>query len=219
MNFREVAMNKADTSKKRSKVAKGLAIGVAGGAALVGAACAAVAPRKDPGIEVLWRDMSRYRYAHRGLHDAQSAVPENSLEAFRWARTAGFASELDVHLTVDGIPVVIHDSDLSRMTGRPGFVEKLTIHQLASYKLSGTCFGIPTLDEVLSLYDWGLDRMMPPPLMVELKVEGNAAALCKAVMKMLTMCAMSCKAFIRRYLRGCVYTGQRLFVVSSRQTF
>ena len=52
--------------------------------------------------------------AHRG--DSFHA-PENTLEAARRGREAGAdAWELDVHLTRDGVPVVVHDESLLRTT-------------------------------------------------------------------------------------------------------
>lgn len=51
--------------------------------------------------------------AHRG--DSYFA-PENTLEAARRAHGAGDAWELDVQLTRDGVPVVIHDDSLIRTT-------------------------------------------------------------------------------------------------------
>jgi len=53
--------------------------------------------------------------AHRGLHD--STRDENSLGAFANAISHGYAVELDVRLTKDGVPVVIHDSKLDRTFG------------------------------------------------------------------------------------------------------
>lgn len=40
-------------------------------------------------------------YAHRGLHDGNVKVPENSLQAFRLAVENGYGMELDVQLTAD----------------------------------------------------------------------------------------------------------------------
>lgn len=69
--------------------------------------------------------------AHRG--DSFHA-PENTLEAGRLAwKTGAHAWELDVHLTRDGVPIVIHDDSLTRTTdvaarfahdprGRDGFL-------------------------------------------------------------------------------------------------
>jgi len=49
--------------------------------------------------------------AHRGVHDE---APENTLEAFRAARTMGVDGvELDVHRTSDGQLVVHHDFDVA----------------------------------------------------------------------------------------------------------
>lgn len=52
-----------------------------------------------------------------------AAAPENSLAAFDQALEGGAEGiELDVQLTADGIPVVFHDPDLRRITGRPGTI-------------------------------------------------------------------------------------------------
>jgi glycerophosphoryl diester phosphodiesterase len=52
--------------------------------------------------------------AHRG---ASTVAPENTLPAFAAAAPAGAdAVECDVHLSADGVPVVIHDDDLRRTT-------------------------------------------------------------------------------------------------------
>ena len=60
------------------------------------------------------------KYAHRGLHTEDGTVPENSLPAFRAAAEAGYAVEMDVHLTADDQLVVFHDDTLERMCGVPG---------------------------------------------------------------------------------------------------
>src|SRR5262245_45061418 len=63
-------------------------------------------------------------WAHRG---ASAHAPENTLEAFELARTAGADGiELDVRLDRDGTAVVFHDSDLQRLCDRPGCIEDLT---------------------------------------------------------------------------------------------
>lgn len=68
--------------------------------------------------------------AHRG---ASGLAPENTLAAFRLAmamRADGF--ELDVQLSADGQPVVIHDARLNRTTDRTGAVATLTVAELAA---------------------------------------------------------------------------------------
>ena len=92
--------------------------------------------------------------AHRGAsHDA----PENTLAAFRRAWDAGVECvELDVHLSRDGVPVIIHDADTKRTTGKPGKVAEQTLAELraldaGSWK-SAAFAGekIPTLAEALA---------------------------------------------------------------------
>src|SRR5580693_9907041 len=55
--------------------------------------------------------------AHRGLHDLAAGRPENSLAAFEAAAEAGYPCELDVQLTDSGELIVLHDADLTRVTG------------------------------------------------------------------------------------------------------
>lgn len=62
-------------------------------------------------------------HAHRG---ASADAPENTLAAFRLAIVQGAPGiELDVHVTADDVPVVIHDPSLDRTTDRSGLVRHL----------------------------------------------------------------------------------------------
>ena len=77
----------------------------------LGAWCALLKPRRgQPG----WEKFQSARFAHRGLHNADAGIPENSMSAFRAAVERGFGAELDVHLMADGNLAVVHDSDLTR---------------------------------------------------------------------------------------------------------
>ena len=117
----------------------------------------------------------QWRYAHRGLHDREKGIPENSMAAFKRAAANGFGAELDVHLMKDGQLAVIHDASLLRTAGADVEIEDLTAEALDQYPLEGTEQRIPLLEEVLPLFT---DRA---PLIVELKAErGNAAALAPA---------------------------------------
>lgn len=98
--------------------------------------------------------------AHRGLHC--EGVCENSIEAFRRAMENGYGIELDVHLTRDNRLCVMHDSLLSRMTGKPGVIERLTSEELKAYKLKDGQ-DIPMLPDVLQLVDGRV------PILIELK--------------------------------------------------
>ncbi|MBQ6735811.1 MAG: glycerophosphodiester phosphodiesterase [Lachnospiraceae bacterium] len=96
-------------------------------------------------------------FAHRGF---SGKYPENTLLAFDEARkTKGCDGiELDVHLSADGIPVIIHDEEVDRtaVSGR-GTVKDLTLEQLRRFDLSYTFAGkcerqrIPTLEEYFDL--------------------------------------------------------------------
>ena len=67
-------------------------------------------------------------FAHRG---ASGYAPENTLEAFTLAITQGADGiELDVQLTKDGIPVVIHDETIDRVTEKKGWVKDYTLKEL-----------------------------------------------------------------------------------------
>lgn len=66
--------------------------------------------------------------AHRG---ASSTQPENTLASFEAALALGApVLELDVRLSADGIPVVLHDPDLSRTTDGSGWVHELAFEQI-----------------------------------------------------------------------------------------
>ena len=72
--------------------------------------------------------------AHRGLHNEDFS--ENGLKAFQNAIDNDFAFELDVHLSLDGKLIVSHDSNLERMTGKPGIIEQLNSEDIRkNYKI------------------------------------------------------------------------------------
>lgn len=112
-------------------------------------------------------------FAHRGLHDNEKGIPENSLKAFEKAASAGYGIELDVRLTKDGIPVVFHDEDLCRMCGIPYRVKDLTLPELKEFCLLQTGERIPTLREALDLIN-GRVRVL-----VELKMDFGDFRLCE----------------------------------------
>jgi glycerophosphoryl diester phosphodiesterase len=88
--------------------------------------------------------------AHRG---ASAQQPENTLAAFEAAARAGAdAIELDVRLTADGVPVVLHDPDVSVTTDGRGQVHELTIEQIKQLDAArgrGPGQEVPTLAEAL----------------------------------------------------------------------
>lgn len=104
---------------------------------------------------------------HRGV---PALHQENTLAGFRRATELGIpAVELDVRLTRDGKLVVFHDSDVSRMTGRPGVVAHLTWDQVARLRLRRDVpMGIdPHGAQVIAHYD----REERIPLLAEVLAE------------------------------------------------
>ncbi len=118
-------------------------------------------------------------YAHRGLHNNMTDAPENSLKSFAHAVEHGYGIELDVQLTKDLIPVVLHDYNLKRACGKDIKVADLTYDELKAYKLFKSQERIPVLKEVLELVDGKV------PLIIELKIPWGARKLCEAVAKLL----------------------------------
>lgn len=130
-----------------------------------------------PLLDASW--LSHYAFAHRGLHEQQLGIPENSLAAFRQAVRAGYAIELDVQLLADGAIVVFHDATLGRMCGQDISLAELDTQTLRQYRLSGSAAGIPLLSEVLA------EVAGRVPLLIELKGQGKPAPLARAVVAVL----------------------------------
>ncbi len=107
-------------------------------------------------------------FAHRGLHDGNRTVAENSLASFRRAIEEGYGIELDVRPLGCGGLVVFHDRDLSRVCGLGRPLERLDMHRLGECRLPGG-ERIPTLEDVLALVRGRV------PLLVEIKAEGPYA--------------------------------------------
>ncbi|CAG0947487.1 partial Glycerophosphodiester phosphodiesterase, partial [Anaerolineae bacterium] len=90
---------------------------------------------------------------HRG---GSAYTPENTLSAFNHALELGADGiELDVTLTKDNVPVVIHDDKVDRTTNGHGLVKDLMLDQIKQLD-AGSWFNekfrgekIPTLAEVL----------------------------------------------------------------------
>jgi glycerophosphoryl diester phosphodiesterase len=122
--------------------------------------------------------------AHRG---DRAYAPENTIEALAQAVALGAdAVEFDLHLSRDGVPVLIHDSTLERTTDGAGAVRDRSVRDLQQFDAGarftadggrtfpwrGRGVRLPTLEEALAA--------LPPalPLILEMKtVEVAAPAL------------------------------------------
>lgn len=128
-----------------------------------------------------WQHLTGWDYAHRGLHDNEHGIPENSMAAFQRAVDKGYGIELDVHLTADNQLVVFHDDTLTRMCGINKKISGFLYSYLQQLRLLGTGEGIPLFKDVLALVDGKV------PLIIELKVDGsNQNLLCPLVWQLLS---------------------------------
>jgi len=92
---------------------------------------------------------------HRG---AAAAAPENTLASLRTAVAMGMTwVEFDVMLSGDGVPVLFHDDNLKRITGRKAAMARTPFAELARLE-AGAWFApgfigepIPSLEQALAL--------------------------------------------------------------------
>lgn len=126
-----------------------------------------------------FKEFEGWHYAHRGLHNNNSDAPENSLAAFQLAVSSHYGIELDVQLTKDNIPVVIHDNSILRVCGVNKKVKELSLRELRKYKLYHSNETIPTLEEALKIINGKV------PLILEYKSETANDLIYKLVSKML----------------------------------
>ncbi|RFB35919.1 glycerophosphodiester phosphodiesterase [Brevibacillus sp. VP] len=114
-----------------------------------------------------------YCMAHRGW---SGRAPENTMAAIKLglAEPGIQAIEVDVQLSKDGIPVLIHDFTLDRTTNGSGLVKDHTFEQLREWS-AGSWFAeefsneqIPALEELFQAASQHTCR-----LNVELKTAGN----------------------------------------------
>lgn len=85
------------------------------------------------------------------------------------------AIELDVRLSRDGVPMVIHDATLDRTTSASGPVASRTADELALVKV-GSTKGVPRLQEVL--------REIALPILLEVKEPGAQEAVAGVLLRM-----------------------------------
>lgn len=103
---------------------------------------------------------------HRGC----GVEPENTLRALKKGMECADFVEVDVRMSRDNEPVVIHDRTLDRTTDGRGLVKDFTLAQLKEFD-AGKGERIPALQEVL-------DLVKDKGLIVELKEAGSEDKIC-----------------------------------------
>jgi glycerophosphoryl diester phosphodiesterase len=84
-------------------------------------------------------------------------APENSIAGIREAARAGAdAVEIDVRLTADGQPVLMHDPSLWRATRRARRLDRTSLAEVRRLRLRGSVENVPTLAEALAALDGDL---------------------------------------------------------------
>ncbi|MFT5652867.1 MAG: glycerophosphoryl diester phosphodiesterase [Psychromonas sp.] len=124
--------------------------------------------------------------AHRG---GSSLAPENTLAAFNKAAELGCEwIEIDVQLSLDKVPVVIHDKTVERCTDGIGAVSTMTLEILKSLD-AGLWFGkefrderIPTLKETLLL---AKNKHLKVNVEIKLYPQDDLALLCEKIKKVI----------------------------------
>jgi len=124
--------------------------------------------------------LTRQPIAHRGRHDGNKAVWENTLSAFEKAIAEGYAIECDLQYAADAAPVVFHDDDMQRLCNVNADVRSKTAAELSLTSIGGTKDKVPSLRALLRLVKGRV------PLVLELKGrkgddEGFASAVLEAL--------------------------------------
>ena len=89
--------------------------------------------------------------AHRGLHDAQKGIIENTPSAFAAAIAGGYGIECDLQISADGEAMVHHDEALGRLTEGSGRLDAMTSADLKRVAFKATADRMITLGELCAL--------------------------------------------------------------------
>ena len=153
-----------------------------------------IAPARKPFPYAMRTDVL---YAHRGLHDKNRSVIENSLRAFSLAVENGYGMELDLQTTRDGRVVIHHDLNTQRVCGVDAVIEQTDYADLPLLP-DGT--PLPLFEDLLKLVDG------KTPLIIELKQHKQWLRTVQSALEMLKnyrgdYCLESFHPLIVRYLR------------------
>lgn len=146
-------------------------------------------------------------WAHRG---ASADAPENTLAAFSLAEQQGADGiELDVQLSRDGVPVILHDERLERTSNGRGRVDRVAWRELRDLDV-GSWFApefsaerLPSLADVLS---WADDRLQ---LNLEVK-DSSAARALLGLLRDFPRARVLVSSFDHRLLAALRYAAPRL---------
>lgn len=121
-------------------------------------------------------------YAHRGVI---TKAPENSMAAFQQALNEhADGLEFDVQLTKDFVPIITHDLNLKRLTGKKLMLNEVTYHTVRALSVGKKWFkrghAFLTFDELLK---WIVAAQIPVNIELKESFVGQFAALESLVKK------------------------------------
>ena len=122
-------------------------------------ALAGVSPARVSAVELMGAERTPGEAAFIAAHRGGSAMaPENTLPAVRAALVSGFDYvEVDLALTADGVPVLMHDRTVNRTTDGTGPLAALTLAEVrrldagGSYSAAFAGTPVPTATEFLDV--------------------------------------------------------------------
>jgi glycerophosphoryl diester phosphodiesterase len=133
-----------------------------------------------------------HNIAHRG---ASAYEPENTLRAFERAIQMGATMiELDIHLSMDVHPVVIHDAMVSKTTNGKGHISDMTLERIKELN-AGKGEQVPTLTDVIVL---ARDRVK---LYIELKGHRTLSPVLEALNSMSFVDQVIVSSYIPRLIK------------------
>jgi glycerophosphoryl diester phosphodiesterase len=142
------------------------------------------------------------RIAHRGA-SGEGLAPENTLAAIEKAMEIGVdLVEVDIQVTADGHPVLVHDRRVDRTTNGRGLVDTLTLDQVRRLD-AGNGFSdrfrgekVPTLQEAIDLV------RKRAVLLIETKTEESAERAVSVIRSMRAQSYVMIQSFLAPALRA-----------------
>jgi glycerophosphoryl diester phosphodiesterase len=111
--------------------------------------------------------------AHRGLHNKEQCIEENSPSAFQLAIDAGLNIEMDIRITKDEQLIVFHDADGRRMLSIDENIEQLTLKEVQSATIGNSKDHVLTLAEFLNMVSGKVG------LIIEIKATSQNERVCQ----------------------------------------
>jgi glycerophosphoryl diester phosphodiesterase len=106
-------------------------------------------------------------FAHRGLHDANKGIVENTASSIRAALDHDYGIEVDLRRASCGTVMVFHDDQLERLTHGKGTVTQKSKKELQKIAFRNTKDKMLSLQDLLALVDGRV------PLLLEIKSDWN----------------------------------------------